>query len=302
MKICIVPTFLFYTLTMCSQTKLILWANEVPNQRASDEIEIQEKTEILRIKNVLQPTLEVYLPKKDNATGKGVIICPGGGYQILAYDWEGTDIAKWLNTNGIAAFVLKYRLPTSKSLIEKHKAPLQDAQRAIRLVRQNAKQWNVLPNKIGIMGFSAGGHLASTLATHYNTQLREKTDAQDTINARPDFLALIYPVITMDSRYTHQGSKTNLLGENPETVLVNHYSNELHVTKDTPPTFLFHTWDDKAVPAENSLLFGKALTKEGVPAEMHLYPEGGHGFSLGTNSGRVHAWTNLFIAWVKQLE
>lgn len=278
-----------------------LWPGEIPNRQETDEVEHKENREILWITYVQEPTLEVFLPAKKFRTGRAVIICPGGGYTGLSYDSEGTDIAKWLNSKGIAAFVLKSRLPNSKSVITSYQAPLQDAQRAMRLVRQNAEKWGVNKDQIGIMGFSAGGHLASTLGTHYNENQDFFTDDIDSLSARPDFMVLMYPVITMDPTYAHQGSKNNLLGHNPDQTLVDLFSNEKQVDKNTPPTFLVHTTDDKSVPVMNSILFYKALTEEGIYAEMHIYPEGGHGYGLAVGMGYLENWTDRLAEWMDGL-
>lgn len=283
------------------QENLALWPNTIPNSQKSNEKEILNKTDITWFSNVQEPAISVFLPSKKNATGQAVVICPGGGYEALAYDWEGTDIAKWLNSKGIAGIVLKYRLPNSKSVKVNHKAPLQDAQRAMRLVRFHAKDWNIDKDKVGIMGFSAGGHLASTLGTHFNHVDSFKKDAIDAISARPDFMVLIYPVITMKTKLTHQGSRNALLGEHPSENLVKKFSNELQVKSNTPPTFIVHATDDEVVPVENSLLFYKALKEKGISAELHIYPKGGHGFSLALKKGSLHSWTKLFNAWLKNL-
>ncbi|MDZ7720207.1 MAG: alpha/beta hydrolase [Balneolaceae bacterium] len=195
-------------------------------------------TESYGLNRFRTPTLEIYLPAKDQAQQvRAVVILPGGGYRGLAYDWEGTDFAKWFNSKGIAAFVLKYRLPISDSVVEPNEAPLQDAKRALRTVRANAEKWNLSKDEIGVMGFSAGGHLASTLGTHYNHEDSVASDSINTLSARPDFMILIYPVITMKEPYTHHGSRNNLLGENPSDEMVEYYSNEAQVTEDTPPHF-----------------------------------------------------------------
>ena len=278
-----------------------LWEDKIPNSQTTTEKETQTKGDLLWYRNVQNPTLEIYLPTKISATGRGVIICPGGGYAGLAYDWEGTDIAKWFNAKGIAAFVLKYRMPQSKAVIVSHKAPLQDAQRAIRLVREHAEKWNVSKNQIGIMGFSAGGHLAATLATHYNHQSYSPSDSIDTQETRPDFAILVYPVISMKEMHTHQGSKNNLLGKSPSEDLVSFYSNELHVTENTPPTLLIHSADDKGVPVSNSLIFYQALQEAGVYSEMHLYPYGGHGYSLAIGKGHLQTWPERINDWLESL-
>lgn len=285
-----------------SQNKVFkIWDDIIPNSEGTSETEITEITEKTRISLVKEPTLEVFLPTKQNATGKAVIICPGGGYRVLCYDWEGTDIAKWFNSKGIAAFVLKSRLPLSKSLIVPHEAPLQDAQRAIRWVRHHAEEFNVNSNQIGVMGFSAGGHLASTLGVQFDTPNNFKTQPMDTISARPDFTILIYPVVTMKDDYTHKGSQNNLLGKHASEALKIKYSNELHVTENTSPTFMVHSGDDNAVPVDNSLQLYKALNDRGVNAEMHIYPYGGHGFGLALGSGPLETWPDRLYDWLQSL-
>lgn len=279
-----------------------IWDDKIPNHQETTEEEIIEETKITRIFLVNEPTLEIYLPSKRNTSGKAVIICPGGGYHYLAYDWEGIEIAKWFNTKGISAFVLKSRLPLSKSLVVPHKAPLQDAQRAMRWVRFNAEKFNINPNEIGVIGFSAGGHLASTLGTQFDAPNTFKEQPLDTISARPNFMALVYPVVTMQDDYTHKGSQQNLLGKNASDDLKTRYSNELHVTKNTPPTFLVHSTDDKTVPVENSLNFYKALKNNDVKAEMHIYPYGGHGFAMAIGGkGYLQTWTDRLEDWLLSL-
>ena len=273
--------FLLYSFSLLSQKIIPLWPEGVPNQNPSEEKEHIVSSDIVRINNVQTPTLEVFLPSKANHTGKAVVICPGGGYKILAYDWEGTDIAKWYNSKGIAAFVLKERLPDSPSLVQPQWAPLQDAQRAMRIVRKNAAKWNINPSQIGIMGFSAGGHLASTLGTHFDedTLKASNTHSLNKISARPDFMVLIYPVITFDKQYYHGGSKNALIGEDASQEMLDYFSNNLQVSSNTPPTFLIHSADDTVVPYQNSVLFYDALQKHKIPSELHLYPTGGHGYS-----------------------
>jgi len=286
-------------------TIMPLWPESIPNQHQSNEEEVISKSDdgILWVTNVQKPTLEVYLPSKRNMTGQAVVIFPGGGYYGLAYDWEGTDIAKALTANGIAGIVVKYRLPRSTSITEgKNVVPLQDAQRAIRLVRAKSEEWNIASNKIGIIGFSAGGHLASTLGTHYSESVYEKQDEADDLSARPDFMALIYPVITLGAPSTHTGSRTSLLGEKPTNDEVDYLSNEKHVNKDTPPTFLLHAMDDDAVPVENSIMFFDALREHNVPTTMHVYPTGGHGFSLALKDKKLKGWIELFFDWMANLD
>ncbi len=225
------------------------------------------------------PSLTPYLPAKEKANGTAVVVCPGGGYGGLAMDHEGVQIAKWLNERGIAAFVLKYR--TAQNLKPPiHPAPITDAQRALRMVRAKAGEWGVHPQRIGIWGFSAGGHLASSAATHFDAGNAEASDPIDKVSCRPDFAILCYPVISMKAPYTHSGSRRNLLGENADPKLVESFCNDQAVTKQTPPTFLFHTDEDKGVLPMNSILFYAALKKNGVPAELHIYEKGQHGVGL----------------------
>ncbi|MGZ3882376.1 MAG: alpha/beta hydrolase [Flavisolibacter sp.] len=291
---------LFFQMTQAQNITLPLWSpGKVPNYQKTDEVEKAESTDIVRISNVQSPEIAVFLPAKKNSTGQAVIICPGGGYAVLAYDWEGTDVAKLLNAKGITAIVLKYRLPNSKSNVTPNLSPLMDAKRAMRVVRANAAKWGIQKNNIGIMGFSAGGHLASTLATHFDQGDAGSKDSIEQQSSRPDFAVLVYPVITMNKGFTHMGSRTNLLGNNPDSAQVTLYSNELQVTKQTPPTFLVHATDDKAVPVENSLRFYEAVKNQGVPVEMHLFPHGGHGFGLALGKGELETWTDLLIAWMR---
>lgn len=291
-----------YKLVFSQDTIIPLWPGPIPNRIETDEKEIHEETEILRIRSVQIPEIAVYLPSKANRIGKGVVIFPGGGYQMLAYDWEGTDIAKWLNSKGIAAFVVKYRLPVSRSLTNPYEVPLMDAQRAIRLVRGQHERWGLAPDKIGIMGFSAGGHLASTLGTHFDQVVYPTADEMDTLSARPDFMVLLYPVITFTTEALHRGSMEALLGKTPDSALVNHYSSELQIRSDTPPTLLIHASDDTAVPPENSILFYTGLREKGVKASLLLYAHGGHGFSLAMGDPYLTTWTDQVISWLATLD
>lgn len=280
---------------------LPLWSDNIPNYQKTDEIELQNSTDIVRVSMVQTPNISVYLSSNKIATGQAVVICPGGGYRYLAYDFEGSDVAKWLNSKGVAAIVLKYRLPISKSNIVNHKSPLLDAQRAIRLTRYHAMEWNIEQDKIGIMGFSAGGHLASTAGTHFDSGKTNADDPVESMSSRPDFMILLYPVITLSKPFLHKGSRTALLGENPDPTLIEYYSNELQVKTDTPPTFIVHATDDKSVPVENSLIFYQSLKDNGLPVEMHIYPAGGHGFSLALGKGYLETWTDRCIDWLKSL-
>ena len=296
---------IFVFLALCGKTQNLtmpLWEDDIPNYKPSDDTEQADTNGIVRISKVQKPDMSVYLPSKSNATGQAVVICPGGGYSILAYDWEGTDVAKWLNSKGIAGIVLKYRFPGSKSNIVRHKSPLLDAQRALRLTRYHAEEWNINPDKIGVMGFSAGGHLASTLGTHFDEVKSGIEDPVAMASSRPDFMILVYPVISFDPKFGHIGSRNNLLGKNPDQELIDRFSNEKQVTADTPPTFLIHAGDDGGVPVENSLMFYKALQEHDVPAEMHIFPEGGHGFGLALENEHLHTWTDLCIDWMKGMQ
>ncbi len=279
-----------------------LWPNEIPNYIDAGEKEEVVKEGIIRIAKVQNPHIEVFLPSKSNSNGQAVVIFPGGGYSILAYDWEGTDIAKWLNSKGIAAFVVKNRLPDDASSKIGHLSPFLDARRAIRLVRFYAADFNIDKNRIGVMGFSAGGHLAATLSTHYDDEIPSVKDSIALENARPDFSILLYPVITMQNDYTHQGSRTALLGENPEKDLIDKYSNETQVTENTPPTILIHSSDDGAVPYQNSVQYYDALIEKGVKAEMHIYSTGGHGYSLAIGQSHLSTWTDRVVDWLAELK
>ena len=288
--------FLLFTgvLYTHAQNQVIPLWNTIPDEiKASNYKEKEESKDgkVLSTSLVSVPTLTAFFPAVTKPNQTAVVILPGGGYSHLAIDKEGTKIAEWFNTLGIPAFVLKYRLPSDLIMKNKNVGPLQDAQEAIRYVRQNAAKWNINSNKIGIMGFSAGGHLASTLSTHYDDKVYESAFK---VSARPDFSVLIYPVISMENEITHKGSQINLLGESPSQELIDSFSNEKKVNAKTPPAFLIHATDDTVVIPENSINYYLALKKNGVSAEMHIYEKGGHGFGLGTND------TSKF--WPKQLE
>jgi acetyl esterase/lipase len=287
--------------SQAQNTIIPLWENGIPNSKKTDEKEVSEEKDIIRISKVQEPTIEVYLPAKKNATGQAVVICPGGGYGILAYDWEGTDVAKWLNSIGVAGIVVKYRLPNSKSVTNRHQVPLMDAQRALRLVRYNSEKWNIDKEKIGVMGFSAGGHLASTLGTHFDDKLAQTDDLINMLSARPDFMILIYPVITMGEPNVHGGSRRNLLGPDPSNELIKEFSNEQQVKTTSPPTFLVHSADDKSVPVANSIMMYEALLNKDIPVEMHLFPKGGHGYSMAPHDESLNAWTGLLATWLRKL-
>jgi len=258
----------------------LLWANGAPGAMGNDDID--------------KPTVTPYLVPSGRGTGTAVVVCPGGGYQHLAMDHEGEQVARWLNSIGVAAFVLKYRLGPKYH----HPVELGDAQRAIRTVRARAAEFRIAPDRVGIMGFSAGGHLASTAGTHFDAGKDGSADPIERMSSRPDFLILGYPVISFGT-YAHKGSLHMLLGDNPDPKLVENLSNELQVTAQTPPTFLFHTTEDKTVPVENSILFYMALRKAGVPAEMHIYEKGPHGVGLAPTDEALSTWPGRLADWMR---
>lgn len=281
-----------------SVVEIPLYKGDIPNSKVIPNRESSvTRDNVTRIDRVSIPSLKLYKPAMPN--GKAVIICPGGGYSILAFDKEGTRIAEELNKWGVTALVLKYRLPSDSSNIDRSLAPLQDAQQAIRFARSNAKELGIQPNQVGIMGFSAGGHLASTAATHF--KVNADNSNKDSTSVRPDFAILIYPVISFDSSITHKGSRNNLVGANAKLEKIQLFSNELQVTAQTPPTFLVHAGDDASVPVENSIRFYQACIKNKVPAEMHLYPKGGHGFGMNNKNTTDH-WMERLANWLTNLK
>ena len=282
--------------------QLLLWPNgSIPNYQNSGEIEQKEITDCIRLSLVQQPDIAVYLPPKRCASGEAFLICPGGSYSVLSYDWEGIQIAKWLNSKGIAGIIVKYRLPNSKSNIIGHLSPLLDAKRAMRLVRHHAEDWNVKKDKIGVIGFSAGGHLAATLATRFDEGDKSTSDSIEKESCRPDFAGLIYPVITMKPPHVHESSKNNLIGLDATDEIAIQYSNELHIKHNMPPCFIIHAADDDIVKVENSLLMYQALKNKNVPVEMHLYHFGGHGFSLAIGKEYLQSWPDRFMDWFRLL-
>ncbi|WP_461116448.1 alpha/beta hydrolase [Spirosoma jeollabukense] len=273
------------SLSANAQEIIPLYTTTVPNAKASD---VQESGVL---KGITKPTLVYVKPAAGKASGAAVIIIPGGGYGVVVYQGEGINIAKAMSEKGIAAFILKYRLPSDDIMLDKKIGPLQDAQQAIKLVRDNAQKWGIDVNKVGIMGFSAGGHLASTAATHFE---KAYIDNAGNTNLRPDFQVLIYPVISMQDSLTHGGSRDNLLGKNPSRQDVDLFSNELQVRTNTPPTYLTHAADDKLVDVDNSVVFFEKLRHQKVPVEMHIYPKGDHGFIF-----RHPGWMDPLFAWMK---
>ena len=281
------------------EMKIPLYPNGIPNSKTianTEKAEINE-TGILIVSNVTVPELMFYPAPGDKTNKPCVVICPGGGYWILASGHEGTEVAKNFNEFGVSAFVLKYRLPSDKAQPNKEIAPLQDVQAAFRMIRTKAFEFGIDPNKLGIMGFSAGGHLAATAGTHYQNQVGELADYN--IDVRPDFMILGYSVISFKA-FGHKGSAENLLGKKPSAAKINLYSNELHVSINTPPTFLMHAADDDVVPVKNSLIFYEALIKNKVPAEMHLYPKGGHGFGM-INPTTSDLWMDRVKNWMESM-
>lgn len=279
-----IAAFLLGALSACAQPQspIPLWTTDVPGALGSEEKD--------------RPTITPYLPDTNKASGAAVVICPGGGYGMLA-GHEGHDYAQWLTQQGLTAFVLKYRLGAHGY---RHPIMLQDAARAVRLVRARAQEWKIDPKRVAIMGSSAGGHLASTLLTHFDSGDTNATDAVERQSSRPDVGILCYPVITMGT-YTHQGSKNNLLGKEPSEEFVKSLSNDLQVTNNTPPCFIWHTWEDKAVKVENSLQFAAALQRAGVPFDLHVYEKGRHGIGLADKAPytNAHPWSKDLLFWLK---
>ena len=290
----IVTIFLSMANHSFAQNEVIeFWNSEVPNAIKADNYEeiLDEKTD--RVSKVINPTLTVFRPQKPN--GASVIICHAGGYAFLAKNKEGYKVAEWLNTLGITAFVLKYRLPSDEIMQDKSVGHLQEAQESIRYIRRNAAKWQLDSDKIGIIGFSAGAHLAATLSTKYDENTYQSKDSR---SARPNFSLLIYPVISITDEITHKGSRNKLLGNKPSQEIIEKFSTEKLITAQTPPAFLVHASDDPGVPFENSIAYFLELKKYKIPAEMHLYQNGKHGFGLGVD-GTSFYWTKHCEAWLR---
>ena len=297
--------FIFVTFSLLinsfssAQNKIIdIWNGNIPGSIKDDAV--KEDTLFLengapRIRQVVDPTLTVFNPPEGKANGTAVIICPGGGYRRLAIDHEGIDVAEWLNQYGITAFVLKYRLPDDRIMENKSIGPLQDIQESIRIVRRQAGKLNINPDKIGVMGFSAGGHLAASASALYNYKVYDC----DSTSGRPDFSVLVYAVISMEIDTIHAGSREQLLGKNPVQKTVEHFSNELQVNDNTPPAFLVCAENDKSVPVENSIQYFLALKRHNINAELHIYEKGGHGFGLAKKGGTESDWPDACIHWLK---
>lgn len=287
--------FLMVSLQMQAQQIIDLYSSTIPNSKdySMKEKLLERDGGLFGYQNVWKPTLAIYLPDEGIATGAGVVICPGGGYTMESYKLEGIKIAEEFSHKGVAAFILKYRLPSDSIMIDKSTGPLQDAQQAIKIVRMRALEWKLNPLKIGIMGFSAGGHLASTAGTHFD---KSYIPNDEKINLRPDFMILVYPVISMTDELGHRGSRRNLLGGSPDEAKIKLFSNELQVNSNTPPAWLTHTGDDRVVSVENSIRFYEKLIENKVPAEMHLYPKGDHGFVLHLPTNE---WMQSVFDWMK---
>lgn len=293
------PLLLFFIMilpfSLSAQVPLPLYEGAAPyTLKLLDKDQIGEGG---RVTQVAVPELIVYHPDQAKANKMAILICPGGGYGLLAIEHEGHDIAKWYSQRGYVAAVLKYRLPQEELVDNSWEVPLKDAQEGIKMLRKNAEKWNIDPDKVGVLGFSAGGHLASSVSVH------GEEARGGMLSTRPDFSILVYPVISMDPAITHQGSRKNLLGEKLDTEWEEFYSNEKQVTKATPPAFLAHSWDDKAVPAENSIRYAKALNEQGTKVELHLFEKGGHGYGMGNeaNHGNAAGWIEMSDQWIRGL-
>ena len=281
--------------TFAQQKPIPLYPNGVPNSKKAPATYVEKLDQNSFLSGVTVPTITPYFPAIGTANGTVVVICPGGGYSGLSMENEGSSIAQAFNKIGVTAFVLTYRLPSDDIMVDRTIGPLQDAQRAIQMIRQNAANWNINPNKVGIIGFSAGGHLASTAITHFNKAVIENSA---NINLRPDFGILLYPVISFGPM-AHVGSRENLIGKTPSQELIDLYSNEKQVTANTPPTFLVHAEDDDVVPVQNSLMFYDALLQNKVKAEIHIYQAGGHGFGLH-NGTTKDMWFDRLTNWMDE--
>ena len=274
-----------------AQRIINLYSGNIPNAKQTALKDIPENPSEGLVRRVITPTLEMYLPEKSNDSGAAIVICPGGGYSVIVYAGEGVMTAKAFAKKGVAAFVLKYRLPNDSFQVNKTIAPLQDAQQAIKMLRDSASVWGIDANKVGIMGFSAGGHVASTEATHFNKALIEN---KSNTNLRPDFQILVYPVISMQDSLTHKDSRRQLLGANPSKEMIDLYSNELQVDKNSPPAYITQAADDKVVDVDNSIIYFEKLRHHNVPVEMHIYEKGNHGFVF-----RHPGWMEPLFEWME---
>lgn len=293
----LVLTFLMFQ-GMAQDHRLLLWPNGAPTQNTppgEEQFYVDNGTG--RYENISEAELFVYLPEMEKNTGAAVVICPGGGYRVEAIEHEGFQIAEFLKENGVAGIVLKYRLPYGNPEI-----PLTDALQAMRFVRAKSDEWGIDPKKVGIAGSSAGGHLASTAGTHYDLGDPQSNDPLARLSSRPDFMLLLYPVISFDEKIGHMGSRINLIGETNDWKLASKYSNELHVNEQTPPTFFVLADDDRGVVPENSIRFYLAMKQFGVPAELHIFSHGGHGFGMKKINKPAEQWPGLFVQWMKAMK
>lgn len=293
MKNLLILCALFLTLSCFGQVIVLdLYEGDIPSSRGNTIEENYQinNGEIVKVSKVSTPTITVYNPKSGDKPHAAVLICPGGGYSYLSFTHEGVNLAKWLNELGVTGVVLKSRLPDDETMMNKSDVPLMDAQKAMELIRENAAKWNIDSKKVGVMGFSAGGHLAATLSTHFDSV------------QRPDFSVLIYPVITMDKKYTHMGSREALLGKQASSENILKYSNEKQISEATPPAFLIHSADDQVVPFRNSLAYYEALLEKGVGAsELHIFQNGGHGYGMATGKNdNVGDWLMLLEGWLQK--
>lgn len=296
--ICLLITFCFIQQTLSAQDVIPLWPKgKMPNSKG---LALNDSIANERIIRIIHPEMHVFLPSKDDNNGAAVLIFPGGGYHHLTYNLGGFQLAKWFNTMGIAAFVVNYRLPTSPDLIQREIAPLQDAQRAMKIIRANAAKWNIDTNRIGVQGSSAGAHVAAMIS-NANSDISRIKDNLDSISYHPNFMILVSPVISM-GEYAHKASKSNLLGDNPSIQLSNQYSVELQVNATTPPCFIADAFNDKSVPPMNSLLFYKALLEKNISTSFHVFPQGGHSIGLNKNPGSTELWKSLCEEWLKEMK
>lgn len=293
--------FMFIAGLLNAQQIIPLYDNGIPNAKPCDAIQHEfidstwNRNGLLIVNNIIKPALALYTPAVEKSNGTAVLICPGGGYGVVAAGHEGADVAKAFNDIGITAFVLYYRLPNDACMTNKAFVPLMDAQQAMYIIRKNAKQYGISENKVGIIGFSAGGHLAASASVHFNDAVRKELAG---FNLRPDFSILVYPVISFSDSIGHIGSRDNLIGKNPDKKMIHYFSNEEMVTSKTPPAFLVHASDDDGVKPDNSILYYQALLKKNVSAEMHLYQHGGHGFGLN-NTSTTDQWFQRCANWLK---
>lgn len=289
-----------------SDNEILLWPGSAPgSEKISIPEQIIERSSDPKVLDraiigITKPSIIPFFPSRGTENGAALLIMPGGGYERLVVDKEGYDLAEWLNSKGVTAFILKYRLP-GEGHRHGHLVPLQDAQRAMRLIRQNADNWGIDVNRVGVLGLSAGGHLASTLGTKYAAEAYEAFQDVDLLSAKPDFMLLNYPVISMDEGITHPGSRMNLLGNNPSQDMIRMFSNHQHVDANTPPTFVVHANDDTSVTSKNSILFYEALRESKVDTEMHIFRKGGHGFAIRLAEGSVARWTQLADDWLTEM-